>query len=145
MKKRFAALLGSWVIVLAGCAGMERPMTHDESLENTYWKLTRVGDATVEAVDNQREAHFVLHAEDSRVAGSTGCNRLSGSYRLENDALHFGPLATTRMACLQGGETEQAFLEALEAAATWRIEGQSLTLEDEAGAAVAHLAAVHLY
>ncbi|MDI5986553.1 META domain-containing protein [Halomonas sp. M4R5S39] len=145
MKRRFATLLGSLAIVLAGCAGMESPMTHDESLENTYWKLTRVGDVAAEAVDNQREAHFVLHVEESRVAGSTGCNRLAGSYRLENDSLRFGPLATTRMACLEGAETEQAFLTALEAAASWQVEGQALTLKDEAGAAVAHFEAVHLY
>lgn len=145
MKRRFATLLGSLAIVLAGCAGMERPMTHDESLENTYWKLTRVGDITAETADNQREAHFVLHAEENRVAGSTGCNRLAGSYQLENDALSFGPLVTTRMACLEGGETEQAFLGALEAAATWQVEGQALTLRDKSGAAVAQFEAVHLY
>ncbi|PMR76464.1 META domain-containing protein [Billgrantia endophytica] len=145
MKRRFATLLGSLAIVLMGCTAMERSMTHDEPLENTYWKLTRAGDVAAEAVDNQREAHFVLHAEESRVAGSTGCNRLAGSYQLENESLSFGPLVTTRMACLQGGETEQAFLSALEAAATWQIEGQALTLSDESGAAVANFEAVHLY
>ena len=108
MKRRFAILLGSLAIVLMGCTAMEGAMTHDEPLVNTYWKLTQVGDATPEAVDNQREAHFVLHTEENRIAGSTGCNHLAGNYRLDNDALHFGPLITTRMACLQGGETEQA-------------------------------------
>ncbi|MGR4069663.1 META domain-containing protein [Billgrantia sp. C5P2] len=145
MKKRFAILLGSLAIVLMGCTGMERPMTHNEPLENTYWKLTRVGDVTPVAVDNQREAHFVLHTEENRVAGSTGCNRLAGSYRLENDALSFGPLVTTRMACLEEGDTEPAFLGALEATATWQIDGQALTLRDESGAVVAQFEAVHLY
>ncbi|SDL82018.1 copper homeostasis protein (lipoprotein) [Franzmannia pantelleriensis] len=145
MKRRFAILLGSLAIVLMGCAAMEGEMRHDEPLVNTYWKLTQVGEVTPQAVDSQREAHFVLHTEESRVAGSTGCNRLMGSYRLENDTLRFGSLATTRMACLEGGETEQAFLAALEATATWQIEGQALTLHDEAGAAVAQFEAVHLY
>lgn len=144
MKRRFAILLGSLAIVLMGCTAMEGAMTHDEPLVNTYWKLTQVGDATPEAGDNQREAHFVLHTEENRIAGSTGCNHLAGNYRLDNDALHFGPLITTRMACLQGGETEQAFLAALEATATWLIEGQTLTLRDASGAAVAHFEAVHL-
>ncbi|NIC04891.1 META domain-containing protein [Billgrantia bachuensis] len=144
MKRRFSTLLGSLAIVLAGCASMESPM-HDEPLENTYWKLTRVGNVTAEVADNQREAHFVLHAEENRVAGSTGCNRLAGSYQLEDDTLSFGPLITTRMACLQGGETEQAFLGALEAVATWQVEGEALTLKDETGSAVAHFEAVHLY
>ncbi|MCE8033237.1 MAG: META domain-containing protein [Halomonas sp.] len=144
MKKRFAILLSSLAIVLMGCTAMEGSMTHDESLVNTYWKLTQVGDVTPVAVDNQREAHFVLHTEENRVAGSTGCNRLAGNYRLESNALHFGPLITTRMACLQGGETERAFLAALEATATWQVEGQTLTLRDASGTAVAQFEAVHL-
>ena len=145
MKRRFTILLGSLAIALMGCMAMEGSEPHDEPLENTYWKLTRVGDVVPEAVDNQREAHFVLHTEDNRLAGSTGCNRLMGSYWLENEALRFGSLATTRMACLEGGEAEQAFLGALEATATWQIEGEALTLRDESGEAVAHFEAVHLY
>lgn len=145
MKRRFAILLGTLAIALMGCTAMEGSTVHDESLVNTYWKLTQVGDTVPQAVDNQREAHFVLHTEENRVAGSTGCNRLMGSYRLESDTLRFGSLATTRMACLEGGETEQAFLAALEATASWQIEGQMLTLHDEAGAAVAQFEAVHLY
>lgn len=145
MKRRFAILLGSLAIVLMGCTTMEGSTVHDEPLVNTYWKLTQVGATAPEAVYNEREAHFVLHTEENRVAGSTGCNRLMGSYRLENGALRFGALATTRMACLEGGETEQAFLAALEATATWQIEGQTLTLRDESGAVVAQFEAVHLY
>ncbi|KAA0011892.1 META domain-containing protein [Billgrantia pellis] len=145
MERRFATLLGALAIALMGCTGLEGPTSHDESLENTYWKLIRAGDVMAEALDNRREAHVVLHAEERRVAGSTGCNRLTGSYRLENDSLRFGPLITTRMACLQGGETEQALLEALEVAASWQVEGVALTLKDEAGIAVAHFEAVHLY
>ncbi|MBW6390694.1 META domain-containing protein [Billgrantia antri] len=145
MKRRFAILLGTLAVVLMGCTGLERAMTHDEPLVNTYWKLTRVGGVTPVAVDNQREAHFVLHAEENRVAGSTGCNRLAGNYHLESESLSFGPLVTTRMACLQGGETEQAILAALEATATWQVEGQTLSLMDEAGSAVAQFEAVHLY
>lgn len=144
MKKRFAILLGSLAIVLMGCTAMEGSTVHDEPLVNTYWKLTQVGDATPEAVDNQREAHFVLHTEENRVAGSTGCNRLAGSYQLQSESLSFGPLVTTRMACLEGGETEQAFLAALEATATWQIEGQTLTLRDASGETVAHFEALHL-
>lgn len=33
------------------------------------------------------------------IAGSSGCNRLSGSWRQEGAALAIGPLASTRMAC----------------------------------------------
>lgn len=37
------------------------------TLENTYWKLTQLGDVPVRAAPQQREAHFILHPADRRV------------------------------------------------------------------------------
>jgi heat shock protein HslJ len=36
---------------------------------------------------------------DGRASGRGGCNGYGGSYTLAGDALHFGPLAATKMAC----------------------------------------------
>ena len=45
-------------------------------------------------------------------SGNTGCNTISGSFILENDALSFGDnMVSTRMAC--PGYNEKAFLESL--------------------------------
>lgn len=129
--------------LLAGCAATQNPV--DEPLVNTYWKLTRLGDTPVAVVDNRREAHLVLHTENQRVAGSTGCNRLMGRYRLEGQTLRFGQMATTMMACMEGAETEQAFLAALERVRAWEVKGPQLTLKDDQGRDVAHFEAVHLY
>ena len=129
-------------LLLAGCASAER--TVDEPLVNTYWKLTHLSGAPVTVVEQQREAHFVLHTEDQRVRGSTGCNRMTGRYRLEGDALSFEQLAGTRRACVDGMQTEQAFLNALSRVAEWRVQGQQLTLIDADGEVLARLEAVHL-
>jgi putative lipoprotein len=43
------------------------------------------------------------------VSGSDGCNRISGSYDLKGDAVTFGQMAGTQMACLDTGESERAF------------------------------------
>ncbi|GEK46933.1 META domain-containing protein [Halomonas pacifica] len=137
------ALVLAFSLTMVGCAAMEASV--DEPLVNTYWKLTRLGEAPVAVVDNQREAHLVLHEEDRRVAGSTGCNRLMGGYRLAGQALSFGQMATTRMACMAGMDTEQAFLAALDRVAAWDVEGKSLTLTDAQGEVVARFEAVHLY
>ncbi|MDN3523578.1 META domain-containing protein [Halomonas ramblicola] len=146
MKRTFAAAAPSLAaVMLAGCAALEPPAASDEPLENTYWKLTRLGDGDVTAVANQREAHLVLHAEERRVAGSGGCNRLMGSYDLEGEALRFGRLATTMMACPAGMQTERAFLDALEEVAVWEVEGMHLTLSDADGEPLADFEAVHLY
>jgi uncharacterized lipoprotein YbaY/heat shock protein HslJ len=109
------------------------------SLENTYWKLIRLGSEPVSVAENQREPHFVLQSETQRVAGSGGCNRMMGSYTLDGDKLSFSQMAGTMMACPQGMEVEQAFHATLRKVATWRIEGETLELFDAAGAFVARL------
>lgn len=129
-------------LLLAGCASTAP--TVDEPLVNTYWKLTHLSDAPVTVVEQQREAHVVLHTDDRRVMGSTGCNRMTGRYRLEGDALSFEQLASTRRACVDGMQTEQAFLDALGRVAEWRVVGQQLTLLDADGEVLARLQAVYL-
>src|SRR5688572_3649471 len=44
------------------------------TLENTYWKLMRLGSDAITVADDQREP-LILQAEQKRVAGSCGCNR----------------------------------------------------------------------
>jgi heat shock protein HslJ len=48
-----------------------------------------------------------------RVTGTTGCNHLSGSYRLEKESFQFGNnMITTKMAC--PGYNENIFLNAVQ-------------------------------
>ncbi|WP_280542280.1 META domain-containing protein [Chromohalobacter sp. 11-W] len=134
------------VIVMAGCAMQKEPASArpDESLVNTYWKLTSLDNAPVTVVPNQREPHFVLHADPARVMGSTGCNRMTGNYRVEEAKLLFSALATTRMACKQGAQTEQRFLDVLNATDEWRVEGEHLTLLGAQHQVLARFKAVYL-
>jgi len=113
-------------------------------LVDTYWKLTRLGDAAVERFAEQREPYLVLHGEDNRLAGSDGCNRLSGSYRVDGAAIGFGQVAATMMACPQGMEQARRFTTALGATARYRIVGQHLELFDGTGAMLARFEAVAL-
>jgi heat shock protein HslJ len=113
-----------------------------EPLENTYWKLTRLGDMPV--APQQREPHFILNREARRVGGSGGCNRLMGSYQLKGDALTFGRMAGTLMACPQGMDTERAFLDALGQVRRWKIIGQHLELFDSAGKLLARFEGRHM-
>jgi copper homeostasis protein (lipoprotein) len=115
-----------------------------EPLENTYWKLTRLGDTAVTVASQQREPHFILNPKSRRVGGSGGCNRLTGSYELNGDRLTFGQMAGTMMACPEGGDTEKVFLEALRQVKKWKITGQHLELFDAAGTLVARFEARHM-
>lgn len=111
------------------------------SLENTHWKLTRLGDAPVSADSPQRVPFFLLDPEQHRVSGSGGCNRVTGSYELNGNRLKFSQMAGTMMMCPQGMDIEQAFLKSLGQVNKWKITGQNLELVDADGKVVAQFSA----
>jgi heat shock protein HslJ len=123
-----------------GATALQKASTRP-ALENTYWKLTRLGDQPVQVAAQQREPHMILQSESHRIAGSGGCNRLIGGYELAGKRLTFGQLATTRMACPEGMDTEVGFLTALGKVRTWRIADQYLELLDDAGQLLARFEA----
>jgi putative lipoprotein len=110
-------------------------------LRETYWKLVQLEDQPVTATDQQQEANLVFHTEGSRVAGSSGCNRLTGAYAVDGQTLRFNGIASTRMACMRGMEMEASFLAALEKVRTWKINGQQLDLADSNGRLLARFMA----
>jgi copper homeostasis protein (lipoprotein) len=112
-------------------------------LQDTYWKLTRLGDEPVIIEPQQREPHLVLRS-DGQVTGFAGCNQLTGPYTVDGSMISFGALAMTQRACLQGMETEAAFAKALHATVGFRLLAHHLELLDEAGDVVARLEAREL-
>jgi heat shock protein HslJ len=150
MYRRVTALGLLFVGVALGCmpradsATAQQEASTRPALENTYWKLIRLGDQPVQVAAGQREPHMILQSESRRIGGSGGCNRLIGGYELEGERLIFGQLATTRMACPEGMDTEVGFVVALEKVRSWRITGQHLELFDDAGQLLARLEALPL-
>jgi heat shock protein HslJ len=75
-----------------------------------------------------------VFGDDTRVSGSAGCNRYSGSAVAEAGKLSVGVLATTRMYC---GDVvmrqEDAYLSALGKAVSYRVAGSELHLGPGAG------------
>jgi copper homeostasis protein (lipoprotein) len=71
-------------------------------LENTYRRATQLEGQPVPAVDPGSQAYLIFEA-GGRVSGSDGCNRVAGTYRLNGDAIWFGPMASTRMAWFEPG------------------------------------------
>jgi copper homeostasis protein (lipoprotein) len=113
-------------------------------LENTYWKLTRLGDQPVLPGELQREPYLVLRSGDHRVTGFSGCNQMNGSYSVNGSAIEFSEMAGTMMACADGAETERSFLAALGRARSWRVIGEHLDLFDGAGDLAARFEAKNL-
>ncbi len=121
------------IIVVAGCYGSKAIKSSSsigsEMLYKNKWYLTEVQGESVNA-GNDNHAHLLFSAgQPNKVTGSTGCNRLNGSYDLSGvNVIKFSPLASTRMAC--PGITEAKFVEALGQANKWSIVNEQLLLSN---------------
>jgi putative lipoprotein len=109
-------------------------------LEGTYWKAIELAGKPTPTQDANREAHLIFR-RGGRLSGSDGCNRIAGSYELEGDVVTFGQGVGTQMACLNTGETDRAFRDALKSATRLTIVGDRLDLFDMAGRRLAAFAA----
>jgi heat shock protein HslJ len=100
----------------------------EPSLLGTRWHLIEVVWTGVrdDAELGQAELSF---SADGRLSGSTGCNRLNGSYTLTDNKLAFGPMMTTRRACPSSqGQLEIAVEKALDKVNGFEISDSILHL-----------------
>lgn len=77
---------------------------------------------------------------DGVLSGTGGCNRFSGGYEASEATITVGALAATQMACLEPEgvtEQEQAYLAALQSAATFQRTNDRLELRTSDGALAA--------
>lgn len=112
-------------VVLDGVSGILSP---NATLTGTYWKLIAIGDDPAPLGAGNREVHLVLESQSSRARGFSGCNTFTGAFETTGREITFGPLAVTMRACFEGMDLEKRFLDAMDQARTFRIDGDSLTL-----------------
>jgi len=112
------------------------PGNTSKPLEDTYWRAVELAGKVLPPQNANGEAHLIFQA-DGRLSGSDGCNRISGTYQRAGDALTFGQLVGTQMACVNTGEIQQAFHEAVKNAVRLTVSGDRLRLLDSAGTQVA--------
>ena len=116
--RRLAILVTAFLV--AGCAVTTRVATMD--LPGSTWELVAMDGETL-AGDAVPTLAF---DEQGGVSGSTGCNTFSGEVSIDGNALTFGPLVTTRMACADpaANAQEEAFLSAMEGVSAYTIDDQ---------------------
>lgn len=92
-------------------------------LEGTAWRAEDLGG---QGVLERAQSTVSFHAP-GRVAGSTGCNRYAGAATIQGEAVSFGQLASTRMACEPAlMEQEHKFLKALAEIRRYRVDANGL-------------------
>jgi copper homeostasis protein (lipoprotein) len=112
-------------------------------LVNTGWRLTQLGDETVDNPPGGQAISLQLQPQNSRVVGFAGCNRMFGGYLLNGDTMKFDQLGGTKMACADGKrmQLEQRYFEALARVSQWKITDSTLELRDVEGKPQAMFAA----
>jgi heat shock protein HslJ len=81
-----------------------------------------------------------IFGEDGVLTGSGGCNNYQATYTVEGDTITIGPAAMTMMMCAEPEgimEQEAAYLAAIQTAATYSIDGNTLELTNADGARLA--------
>lgn len=109
-------------------------------LAGTTWLLTTLGEN--QAADDV-DTTLTFNAEDGGVGGNGGCNSYGGTITFEEaGTFDISEVFSTMMACAEPAMSqERDFFAALDAAATYGLEGETLTLLDAEDNGVATLVA----
>jgi Asp-tRNA(Asn)/Glu-tRNA(Gln) amidotransferase A subunit family amidase/heat shock protein HslJ len=108
-------------------SSLATPRTNDRSpsgqngLVGTAWNAVELSGTALPQQSAPERAPHLVFAADGKLSGADGCNRLSGSYTVKSDAITFGPIASTRMACPGAEEIARRFLAALRGTGHWRL------------------------
>jgi putative lipoprotein len=98
------------------------------SLRGTKWLLIELHGKPVQP-SSTNPAHLLLDPDQKRYTGSSGCNRITGTFQLEGTTLQFLGGAMTMMACPEPLMTqEKEFNAALTATGSYQITGNVLEL-----------------
>jgi heat shock protein HslJ len=95
-------------------------------LHRTAWRLENLGGvAAIPGVEATLE-----FPEEGKASGRGSCNRFFGSVEISGESIKFGPLASTKMACIDDAATaqEKKYLEALQAAERFALDGPALLI-----------------
>ncbi|HEX2077695.1 MAG TPA: META domain-containing protein [Longimicrobium sp.] len=121
--------LGLALVVLALGAGVPaQAQGGSEPLAGTSWRLIELNGQPPVAGGEALTLQFA--ADGQQVSGYGGCNQFSGPYTQSGSSLRFGPLVSTRRACLEPAlnTQETAYFEALESTTRYSLQGGVLVL-----------------
>ncbi len=115
--------------------------THVESapasagLEDADWILTWLGEQRLTITAGRPAPTLVLSGTDQRVSAKSGCNELSGAYKLDGATLQFSSVATTSRECTDPvlKQRESQLLRVLNEARGWKVSKNTLTLTGPRG------------
>lgn len=127
------------VALLSACAqqsmtALSGPVTKPEAAQGQEWQWVGKTSERERLEVAQPEQYTLEFQPDGRVLARFDCNRGNGRYEIGEGTLSFGPIATTRMACLPGS-LDTTLMQALGRVEGFRVEDGDLWLQlaDDAG------------
>lgn len=114
------------IFFISGCCHCKSIQKKNmRSLVGTEWKLIQLMGQSVKAENDQFTISF---SEDGRLSGVGACNRIMGSYSIDQKrGIKIGQVATTMMAC-PGMDQEYAFTKVLGEVTHYEMDGPMLLL-----------------
>ena len=102
----------------------------DLALLGVTWEATAIGETPVAP---GVEITLLIEA-DMRAGGVGGCNSFFSQATVTEDSFAIGEIARTQRSCLyERNMLEKSYFDALKAAVSWSVDGDTLTLLDREG------------
>ncbi len=129
MKKKIALSILFLIVLTPGLFGCGQSVP----LVNTTWVLESYGESdNLKTVLEDTEITTTFDSTEEKVTGSAGCNNYFGGYKLKGNQLSIpGPIGATEMYCMEpegAMDQEQEYLTTLQAAESYKIEGDKLRI-----------------
>ncbi len=124
MKKLFFPAIA--MSILVSCSPKMSP---DNGWSGSKWVVIQLNGNPVQTSGSDRDAHIQFMPDQKRYSGTSGCNRMTGSYEIDNKRkIKFGDAAITKMAC-EDMAFENSFLSALKSVDNYVSEENTLLLK----------------
>jgi heat shock protein HslJ len=114
-------------MAMLGCA---RAGSTQSPLAPGQWRLVSIGPAAAQPAEVSRRPWLLFAPDSGRVSGNLSCNRASGTFTIDGEALRIGPLISTMMACADEAlnRQEAEFAGAIQATNRFQVRGDTLEL-----------------
>jgi len=101
----------------------------NDSLAGSKWQLTSINGTPIPVPTTSKTVTLEFDSE-GQVNGSGGCNSFGGSYQVQGDSLSFGPIISTKMACVDetAMQQESQYFQILQGATKYSVAPEQLTI-----------------
>ena len=123
------------LILLAGNTILATFVTDSQDLPGTSWEVISYNNSRQAVVGVLADTEITANFGEREISGDSGCNQYVAGYSVKGRAIEISPAAQTLRFCSEPEgvmEQETAFVMALESAATYTIEGDTLWMRTSA-------------